>query len=34
MNQQAQDIMMNAPAEVSDFSLRELSLKKDIKEMD
>jgi aspartyl-tRNA synthetase len=33
MNQQAQDLMMNAPAEVSDSLLKELSLKKDIKEV-
>jgi aspartyl-tRNA synthetase len=32
MNQQAQDLMMNAPAEVSDNLLKELSLKKDIQE--
>jgi aspartyl-tRNA synthetase len=34
MNQQAQDLMMNAPAEVSDNLLKELSLKKDIQETD
>ena len=33
MNQQAQDLMMNAPAEVSDISMKELSLKKDIQEI-
>ena len=32
MNQQAQDLMMNAPAEVSDVTLNELSLKKDIQD--
>ena len=31
MNQQAQDLMMNAPAEISDVSLNELSLIKNIK---
>jgi aspartyl-tRNA synthetase len=33
MNQQEQDLKMNAPAEVSDSLLKELSLKKDIKEV-
>jgi aspartyl-tRNA synthetase len=32
MNQQAQDLMMNAPADIDEKTLKELSLKKDIKE--
>ena len=31
MNQNAQDLMMKAPSEVSDSQLKELSIKKDIK---
>ena len=31
MNQNAQDLMMNAPSEVNDKQLKELSIKKDIK---
>jgi aspartyl-tRNA synthetase len=31
MNQNAQDLMMNAPSEVNDVQLKELSIKKDIK---
>jgi aspartyl-tRNA synthetase len=31
MNQNAQDLMMNAPSEVDDKQLKELGLKKDIK---
>ena len=32
MNQQAQDLMMNAPADIDEKTLKELSLKKEIKE--
>jgi aspartyl-tRNA synthetase len=32
MNQQAQDLMMNAPADISETALNELSLIKNIKE--
>ena len=32
MNQQAQDLMMNAPADISETALKELSLIKNIKE--
>ena len=32
MNQNAQDLMMRAPSEVSDSQLKELSIKKNIKE--
>ena len=31
MNQNAQDLMMQAPSEISDNQLKELSIKKDIK---
>ena len=31
MNQNAQDLMMQAPSEVSEIQLKELSIKKDIK---
>ena len=31
MNQNAQDLMMNAPSEVEDIQLKELGIKKDIK---
>ena len=31
MNQNAQDLMMNAPSDVEDNQLKELSIKKDIK---
>ena len=31
MNQNAQDLMMQAPSEVDDNQLKELSIKKDIK---
>ena len=31
MNQNAQDLMMQAPSEISDNQLKELGLKKDIK---
>ena len=31
MNQNAQDLMMNAPSDVDDNQLKELSIKKDIK---
>jgi aspartyl-tRNA synthetase len=31
MNQNAQDLMMNAPSEIDENQLKELSIKKDIK---
>jgi aspartyl-tRNA synthetase len=31
MNQNAQDLMMQAPSEISEKQLKELSIKKDIK---
>ena len=33
MNQNAQDLMMNAPSEVEDIQLKELGIKKDIKKI-
>ena len=33
MNQNAQDLMMQAPSEVDDNQLKELSIKKDIKKI-
>ena len=32
MNQNAEDLMMKAPSDVDDHQLKELSIKKDIKE--